>query len=817
MTSRTRAILTQLYEPSAELIRAVRRLRRNPAYTSLVLSTATIGMAPLLAVTFLLMSYIHTANGVEAPSSLRRLYQVHGIRSDASSSRGLSVRIPFLLFQSLAATPRYARRVAAYVEATVLVSRSTTSTSARTAIVSNGYFQIINPKERPVLGIFPSMGANQRSAVLSRAFWKEAFGAETSIIGSEILIGGHSYRVAAVAGETLRGFDDEPTEVWLPLAEAPEGSIPGDFYTNWLSPNTNVLLRLLPGETERSLERELTGQGTGGSDILETELRLAPLNPHAGPLFQRERAQFHLMLVAAGAIWVAALFNLSNAVLVRGLEQSQVIGIQLALGASWARILTGLLCEAGLLGLMASVLAGTLAFAVLRPLSQTLSPLFRWDVHIIHAGAMLSVLAGLVISVGLCVSAVIGLTQRRDQHRLLFAGPATHVPSRVRVKLVLVTLQIAIATVACLVALGASHSYSRVQAIKTGIDLEQVYIADIRARRFGGTLGEEQTLESSLTTNRPRVYGARSVALSSSKPFSFSNAWWFTLPSGATSPLSSTYVTRISENYFSTIGQRVLAGRSFAATEDAGMSTAVIVNTTLARTVWPMEDPIGKCIHLGGPERPCLQIVGVVTDARREMLIESPEPHAYVPLSSSLPNLPIIALIGRAPDARTSLVSQMRGVIANAGGHFAVTRVFRLSSLVEPQVIPWKRTALILGSFAITGLLVMSSGIYATAAYLMETRRREAAIRFAVGGLLREVVLSLLRPVLLAAAVGTMVGVMATAAASTVLQPLLYDARIFDVSSVLVLMAAIGAALALAATEPVRRARRMDIRSELAL
>ena len=797
----------------SDLTRAARRLRHAPVYACFVALVVSVGVAPLITTTLVIdAAFVRPPAVVGNPVGLRRLYSERAAVTSGAGARA-TPRIPFAVFAAVAADPSYTSRLAAYVRQDLILGTLTNAHTARSALVSAGFFRILALARPPALGVYPHMVPGEAAILLSHPYWRRVFNSDSSAVGQHVRVGDRIYSIAGVGAPDFTGVDEAPVDAWLPLADPPASVLAVDFRENWFSPNTSVLIRTQLGTPDSRVEQEINNV-VEALGTFNARLTLNPLQERLGPRFSRERARIELLLVAAVLCWIAAWFNVLNIVFARLLAEARAIGIRLAIGASWRRISSEFIWETALIVISAGAVATTLSFVILGPLLRLVFPAMQWSAGAREVLRGVAILGALALMTSSAAAVALFVLRRRQANALMGSEFGSSSRAERRRRVMLIGTQASLASAVALGALAAATSLRHVRAIRTGMDLENVVFADLRATRFGGTQAAEDNASRALELSVPAVAGAREVAVASSIPFSFANASWFTMPGGVKPPITSTYLTRVSSTYFHAIGQRVVAGRSFDLQEDRTPSLSVIVNESFARQVWPTEDPLKQCFHVGGPKQPCLRVVGIAEDAIREILIGPPEPHVYVPLATDGPRVPIIALLALG-ERNGDLISAVRRTVRNAGGLEATSRVMRLSSLVEPHLRVWKTSAFTLSLLATVALLVTAAGIYAIVAFDFERRRKEIAIRMALGASSWRVIGSLFSTIAATLLASSAIGTLAVVGFSSFLSPLLYQTTAVSMASVLTVVLVLAVAALLATLVPMRRAVTVDVRSEL--
>jgi hypothetical protein len=288
--------------------------------------------------------------------------------------------------------------------------------------------------------------------------------------------------------------------------------------------------------------------------------------------------------------------------------------------------------------------------------------------------------------------------------------------------------------------------------------------------------------------------------------------------------------------FFDILRIRIVEGRKLSAADDKG-PPVVVVNETMARMVWPGESAIGKCIRIGfdpdfdpelsaGPPTPsakvpCREVVGVARDMRQRSLVPTGSeehlmqyfvPFSQVPVPPFVPNPDRGAwgLLVRVDTDVASAAPAIRRVVVGDRRDVPFVRVRPYSQLLERQTRPWRLGTALLGLFSGLALLVGAVGLYAAFTHAVTVRRREMAIRLAIGARPRGVVSMILREALALAGAGVAGGWIAAVIGARWLESLLFGTSRAD-PLVLGGSAAIMLLVALAATiVPARAASRAD-------
>jgi hypothetical protein len=258
----------------------------------------------------------------------------------------------------------------------------------------------------------------------------------------------------------------------------------------------------------------------------------------------------------------------------------------------------------------------------------------------------------------------------------------------------------------------------------------------------------------------------------------------------------------VAPNFFATVGTRIVAGRTFVP-GDSGH--AVVLNETMAKTLWPGQDPIGKCVFPFGGKGDCSYVVGVVANAHRFHILEDPSMNYYVPASDGT------TLILRVdPARRSAIAARARSEMQALMPSFETIAVGRLSDRLDRELRPWRLGASLFVVFGLLAVLVAAIGVYSVIAYAMSQRTREMGVRVALGAQLKDVVRLVVGEGIRIVAAGAAIGVVVALALGKLVESLLYGVKSSDplvLGAAALVLILVGAAAALV---PAWRAARTD-------
>jgi putative ABC transport system permease protein len=656
--------------------------------------------------------------------------------------------------------------------------------------------------------------------VISERFWRTNLHADPAIIGKPIRVNGLP---TTVVGVMPKSFDPllSNSNLWAPAAFTPAQL--ADHDDHYL----NVMARLKPGVVmaQAQSELELIAQRLQKQYPLDDADRTFRIQPLANALLGDQRLSLRMMLAAVGFLLLIACANIANLQLARSRTRQKEIALRAALGASPNRIVRQLLAENVVLGVAGGFVGVLLAYwAVSWIVARGPAEMPRLDQSRIDAGAL-----AFACVVALLSSFLFGLAPalRSASTRLneAFKSASGIVGgSRDRVRSVLVVGEVALALMLMVGAGLLIRSALLVSHVDPGFDTSNVVVGRVGLPDAGyhDPVVARQTFERMITA-AASLPGVESAAVVSRAPLAGGGSSNGLLAEGKALDLANLLNSQlqiISPSYLSTARVPLKAGRDFTAQDTRDHTFVAIVNETLAHTMWPGENSIGKrfaCCESGSKGRldPVWhEVVGVVADIRAQGLDRQAQPAFYIPIAQ----MPSAAWdwIGRTMDlvvrTRGGAVP-MRELQSTVASVAPEVPIYRLSSMQQKISSTLERShfdTFLLAVFAATALLLSSVGIYGVLSYMVAQRTRDIGIRMALGASQGQIVWDVLGCGVRLAAVGLAIGIAGAMAAARLLSSLLYAVRPTDtitflaVSLLLLLVALIASYL------PARRATRID-------
>lgn len=667
-----------------------------------------------------------------------------------------------------------------------------------------------------VLGARPFMGENFRDGddvigaepkvMLSYGLWKE-LGAKPTIVGSRIVLDGTA---RTVVGVMPRGFwyPDPSVRVWLPQPINPE-SMNGSY---------TFVGRVAPGQNAEHMETSVAAlvriigeRFTYGLDWNKTK------NPHVDPireaLLGQMRPALEATFVAMGLILLIACTNVAALMLGQLEGRASELAVRAALGANRKRLAQPLFVEALLVGLVAGTLGVGIAIGGFNTMARAL-PLgafgehasFDWTLFV--AALVISLVA--VVAVVLIPSISMFRRQHKDLQNVLTQARTGGVRGGARLERGLVVAEV---TLAMLIASGAAllvRSVNNLYAINPGINPTGVAVVDVAVSSKTAN-NDRRAAFDELITAFGSVSGVQSVGYAKRIPLrGNSNSFGIRIEGAVEQPRTSTFFRIVSADYFKTMGIPLRSGRTFELTDKVDTAEALIViNEALAKKYFPGQDPVGRRL-LGGIEVP-QRIIGVVGDVAEGQLLDPNKPVRYYFANHSwVGNTASFVIKMKNPGDVNAFLSSARSIVNTRTPVLAVDRITTLQSVFDQAVGPARQIMMLLSLLSALALTLGAVGIYGVLAHFATRRKRDWAIRVALGLPGSRVITNILSHGATLIAIGVFAGGIATMMLSHFLSSMLYGVTGVDP------LAFVGASLAvlftglLAAFIPARRAGTVD-------
>ena len=688
-----------------------------------------------------------------------------------------------------------------------------------TAAVSAKLFRVL--RVRPVLGrafnASDDVPNGPHVVVLANWLWQSAFGASLSVIGQVANIDGVPYTIVGVLNAATT-FPSRDVGAWEPLQLDPAS-------VNPYNAPFNVVARLSPNATRTQAERELT-------ESVREVGKMFP-GPHAGSALDLAgfQARVHwlgddvvgdarpvvvLLLAGVSMLLVLTCANVANLQLAASITRAEELAVRMALGATRARVVRGALVE-GIVLAGAGAAVGLSAAIVGARWLASLMPAGIPVTAALGTTRLLTATVIIVLGVGTVVGALPVLLATRRSFAMALRDRAGATTSG-RVRRILAAAQVALAV---LLMHGSGLLLASARAVRdVRLGFRPDSTMSLRINLPAAKLRDRTTRETMLRrmlANAERIPGVTSAALVNALPLTPGRRDLAMALEGrpfkadGTDPLADYRV--VTSHYFDVMGISVLRGRVFTDDDANARYTPLVISEGLAREIWGDDtDPIGHRLRFG-PNAPWMPIVGVVADAKNRSLTETPRPELYAPALGTYANLALaseITLIVRSASDAASMAAPLRRVVASVDPEVPTYEITSMRDVVRDSRIRVATATRLMSAYALAALLLAIAGTYAVLSYLVAQRRRELAVRMALGALPSEIVSLVAKESAGMIGVGVVAGLLGAMALARLLAGLIYGVGALDMGVVLGVVAIASVAGVAAAALPARRAALVD-------
>jgi predicted permease len=807
-----------------------RLLRKNPAFSVVVVLALALGLGANIALFSLFNTVLLGALPVQHPEQLVVLSTLNE-NSDSITS------FSYPMYRELRDKNAVFSGTIAQAGVEMNASYAGESEKARGELVTGNYFE--------TLGVQPWRGrlfsqADDRNpgahpvAVLSYEYWQRRFGGDPGIVGGKLILNNRPMTVVGITPPGFYGTDlSEVTDVRVPMMMV---TVFRPFPANRLQ---NSGHRWMEAFARRKPNVSIA-QAEAGLDVLyrqihEAEIQQLPsrisdydkriarsshlkLLPGSQGLRQLQEQFSHALLILFGITLIILLItcaNLANLFLARNTARSHEIAMRLALGATRRRLIRQWLTESLLFALLGGGLGVIIAIwtqsALLHflPASErtnlgraTLDPaVFAFALAAAVATAIVfGVIPALQISRG-------ALAPQQGDSRLAQSDMS---PRRFRGALVL--LQIALSLPLLIGAGLFLHSLRNLKTIAPGFDKNRVILASLNPSLNGYSAERTRTIYDELLSRARALPGVRSAALATGVVLS--GGWdQINVKVEGYQPREgeemAPYSNIISPDYFATMRMPIVAGRDFNEHDNLRSRNVGIINQTMARYFFGNRDPIGKKFGTDADTPPDIEIIGVVQDAKYVSLKEKPKRHFYVSVAQQ-PRLFDLTLHLRTEGDVRPIASLLRKKLQEIDPNVPLYNFNTLQSqlddsLSRDRLITWLSTA-----FGVLATLLATMGLYGVIAFSVAQRTREIGIRMALGAQRFDVLRLVLQQVAFLVLGGLALGTFISLGGIRALGSLLYGIEATDPFAFVGAAAVLLVAAVLAAFSPAWRATHVN-------
>jgi putative ABC transport system permease protein len=676
----------------------------------------------------------------------------------------------------------------------------------------------------PALGVQVALGRDftpdddkfgvERTAIVSHAFWQRQLGGSTDAIGLKLML---DESPVTVIGVLPRNFTIARVEdVFLPFGTFVDPNI--RMYSGRGNHFGLVAVgRLKPGVKPESAKAEMaaiarqleqeypnTNSGNGGT---------------AAPLFEvlvgTARPMLYVLLSAVITMLLIACVNLANLMLSRAAGRAQEMAVRRSLGAARWRIGRQMLTESLALAIFGGILGVALAYTGFNALVALLPPnqprihIITIDWRVLMMAAAASIATGVLFGLIPATQAATG----RSMTLLRSARVTGTAQSGAGTRRTLMFAEVGLALVLVTGAGLMLRTMSNLAAVDTGFSHDHVVTASFNLPQRYNPEKRQVFLDQALERIQA-IPGVTKAAFTISVPVLGSN--WnsiFTIegqPVPERSQLPSSAWIPVSNDYFDTMGIRLVKGRLFDSRDLLNAPETVVVNETFARQFFGTNDPIGARVKIGWPEEPSplRQIIGVVKDVRMNSLQGDPALQSYLPVKQMGQRGGFFVV--RTESDPSSLERPLQSAIREIDPNLPLFDIQTMNVVIDASIGNERLTMVLLIGFAALALLMAAIGVFGVTAYSVSQRTHELGIRMALGANRGSVLALVLRQEMGACLIGIAAGILGAFFLASLLESLLFGVTARDGLTLAVAAAVLLAVTTIACLIPAHRATRVD-------
>lgn len=674
--------------------------------------------------------------------------------------------------------------------------------------------------------------------VLSYGYWTTRFASDPSVIGRKLLVNDYPMTIVGVSAAGFNGLDPATSpQIRVPIQMkpilTPGWDEIGDRRSQWVQ----MFARMKPGFTLESAKASL-------QPILAQTLRYESVQPEmknvsayymkqflarkimmtpAGTGFSGARNEYGVALTVlmcmVGLVLLIACFNVANLLVARAAARRREIAVRLAVGASRVQILRQLLVESLMLSIPAGVLGLFLAEAIIRGLlaflPQTDAPVILTatpDARVLAFNAGLAVLTGLVFGVApvaQCLAVDLWNTLKGTSRGAGGSGAS------VGLRKALVVGQVAFSFLLLAGAALFTRTLANLKDANTGFrNPERLITFQIDPALNGYDNARIESLYRQLLAHVRTIPGVTSAAYNV-VPVMSGDEWDSTMSVEGhrikDGEDMQAFMNQVSDDYWQTMGIKLIAGRDFNDGDDGKNRKVAIVNQKFAEHFFPGQSPLGRHVAFGDhPKKLDIEIVGVTSDTLYEGPREGVHRQVFLPYLHVVDYPAGITMYVRTAMPAESMFTALRSKVRELDPELPIFRMKTLERQVDDRLSTERLIAMLSVGFGVLAALLAAIGLYGIVAFTVTRRTNEIGLRVALGASRGQVVWMVLRESLMLLAGGLAIGIPVALLLGNYIATQLYGVKPADLTATASAAAVLGAIAALAGFMPARRASEID-------
>ena len=826
---------------------ALRQLRKTPGFTITVMLTLALGIGANAAIFTLVNSMLLQNLPVVDPETLVRL----GDESDCCVSSGTRDDGKYSLFPT--ETYKYFKKnapefeelaamQAGFVPRPITVRRDGSQTDASSVIgefVSGNYFRMfgLQPSAGRLLTDSDDMEGAPLTAVMSYQTWQRDYASDTSVLGSTFWVNTKPVTVVGIVPEGFYGdrMSTNPPDFYLPIEEMPVlanapyvhnpdarwlymiGRVKPGVAIGALQEKINALLR------QAFAERQEYSSEEGKVLLSKVHVVLTPGGEGIQDMQEQYSSHLHLLMWIAGLVLLIACANIANLLLVRGMARRTEVCVRMALGALRGRIVRTLLTESVLLALCGGMVGLIVAYAGAMMLLKLAFPGTQGiPIDATPSSAVLGFAFGLSLLTGVFFGiAPAWIAAGAQPGDALRSGARTTAAGGSRLQRSLVVLQSALSLVLLVGAGLFLQSLNKLQHSDLKLDAKNRYIVHINPQAAGYSQPQLEALYRTMKVRFHALPGIVKVGISLYTPMEANNWSDIVWVQGKPNLNAEASWIRANDEYFDSVGTRVVMGRGFADTDTQNSPTVAVVNQSFVKKFFDKENPIGHHFGTRGPGSAAdCEIIGVVEDTVYTSVRWKNHYMYFLPLTQHPASwkdpmekdesMYAGAIVLQAERPMNDLEKNVRRTLAAINPNLTVVKFETFQQQIADRFNDERVISRLTTLFGALALLLATIGLYGVTSYTVARRTAEIGLRMAVGAERLSVIAMVMRGAIMQIALGLAIGIPIALVSVRFVKAQLYEISSADPNVLLGAIATVTMAACVAGIIPARRAASID-------
>ena len=809
---------------------AVRGLKQKPGFTLAVVATLGLGIGANAA-----MFGVTDRALFRPPEFLKDADRVHRVylARTFDGKEGFSSWFQYTRYNDLTQFTTAFDATAAMTYGEQAVGVGEDAREMQVGSVSASFWRFFDIA--PVAGRFftdaedkPPLGSSV--AVISETFWQTRYGGRPDAIGKRLKIGKVDYEIIGVAPAGLAGTSNQPPVAWIPITTYAGSEFtwnPKDlsnWYTKYNISWMQMIARRKAGVSQQQADADLTNAyrrsyqkqremspQTTPAEIAKPRAVAGSVLAWRGPQPSETSKIARWVSGVALIVMLIAAANVANLLLGRALKRRREVAVRLALGVSRGRLVSQLVTES----LVLAVLGGALGIFLAQVGGSVLRTQFIPGSERFAVAAdprTLLFAAATVIGVGLFTSLAPMLQSGRgDLTTSLKSGSREGNYHRSRLRTTLLVLQGALSVILLVGAGLFVRSLDKINSLRMGYDVERLLWVGVEERDEKLTDAQKTTLRNRLEEVASTIPGVTSASRAVTVPFYMTWDENIFVAGHDTAKLNRFQwpIQGATPKYLQTMGTKLIAGRFIEETDTEKSPKVMVVSESMAKMLWPAQNPVGQCVKIGADTNPCTEVVGVAEDIRTsDDFSKDAKLYYYRPITQTQPAGGGI-FVRVSGNADRAIESVRRALQKEMPGSSYVT-VQPFERFFGETIKSWRLGATMFSVFGGLALVLAAIGMYSVLAYNVAQRTHELGVRVAFGAQVRDVVRLVLSEGLKLSVAGIVIGGAIALYAGRWVKPLLFNVQPTDPFVFGAVITVLLLAATLASLIPAIRAARVD-------